>query len=91
VDSHDSVAVSCRVPVSDGGAKSDVDVLLAPILAMQIESELAVAYDSESPLPMEHNDQPHAYSQNVVAHHPLLLQVRSTFELASFSCQITVF
>lgn len=85
MDSCDLAAVSCRVPVSDGGGKSDVDVLLAPILAMQIDSELAVAYDSESPLPMEHNDQPHVYSQNVVAHHPLLLQVRSTFELTSFS------
>ena len=72
---HFLVAVCCRGPVSDVGGKGDVsDGYLAPVLAMQIESELSVSYDSESPVPVEHNEHgSHTYSQT--AHHPLLLQV----------------
>nr|XP_024356341.1 probable aspartyl aminopeptidase isoform X2 [Physcomitrium patens] len=57
-------------------SKADAEVNLAPILAMQIESELAMSCDSESSMAMEHNDHgSHVYPQPTTAHHPLLIQV----------------
>ncbi|XP_024361340.1 probable aspartyl aminopeptidase isoform X3 [Physcomitrium patens] len=58
------------------GSKVDAEVNLAPVLAMQIESELAMSCDSESSMPVEHNDHgSHIYPQPATAHHPLLIQV----------------
>lgn len=58
------------------GSKVEGEINLAPILAMQIESELAMSCDSESSMPMEHNDHgSHVYPQPPSAHHPLLIQV----------------
>lgn len=58
------------------GSKIEGEINLAPILAMQIESELAMSCDSESSMPMEHNDHgSHVYPQTTTAHHPLLIQV----------------
>jgi aspartyl aminopeptidase len=58
------------------GSKVEGEVNLAPILAMQIESELAMSCDSESSMPLEHNDHgSHVYPQPTTAHHPLLIQV----------------
>lgn len=58
------------------GSKVEGEVNLAPILAMQIESELAMSCDSESSMPLEHNDHgSHVYPQPISAHHPLLIQV----------------
>jgi hypothetical protein len=56
-----------------------MDAQFAPILAIQIESELTVPYDSESSMPVEHPECiGHVYPQNRTRHHPLLIQVNPT-------------
>ncbi|CAK9197146.1 unnamed protein product [Sphagnum troendelagicum] len=55
--------------------KAEMDAQFAPILAIQIESELMVPYDSESSMPVEHPERiGHVYPQNRTPHHPLLIQ-----------------
>jgi hypothetical protein len=61
-----------------------MDAQFAPILAIQIESELTVPYDSESSMPVEHPERiGHVYPQNRTPHHPLLIQVNPTMMLLS--------
>lgn len=73
----------CRAIISRGLATEDgkveMDTQFAPILAIQIESELTVPYDSESSMPVEHPEHiGHVYPQNRTPHHPLLIQVNPT-------------
>ncbi|KAH8937134.1 hypothetical protein BDL97_16G010100 [Sphagnum fallax] len=68
-----------KVPERDlatEGGKGEMDAQFAPVLAIQIESELTVSCDSESSMPAEHPEQiDQGYSQNRTAHHPLLISV----------------
>jgi hypothetical protein len=66
-----------------------MDAQFAPILAIQIESELTVPYDSESSMPVEHPECiGHLYPQNRTPHHPLLIQVNPT--MSGCCCLSTV-
>ncbi len=69
--------------------KAEMDAQFALILAIQIESELTVPYDSESSMPVEHPECiGHVYPQNRTLHHPLLIQVNPTMN--GCSCLSTV-
>jgi hypothetical protein len=66
-----------------------MDAQFAPILAIQIESELTVPYDSESSMLVEHPERiGHIYPQNRTPHHPLLIQVNPT--MSGCCCLSTV-
>jgi aspartyl aminopeptidase len=68
-------AIIFRDLATEGG-KGEMDAQFAPVLAIQIETELTVSCDSESSMPVEHPEQiDQGYSQNRTAHHPLLISV----------------
>ncbi|KAH8934930.1 hypothetical protein BDL97_17G005600 [Sphagnum fallax] len=75
--------------------KAEMDAQFAPILAIQIESELTVPYDSESSMPVERPECiGHLYPQNRTPHHPLLIQVLAeelncdVMEIADFELNV---
>lgn len=81
-------AIIFRDLATEGG-KGEMDAQFAPVLAIQIESELTVSCDSESSMPVEHPERiGHVYPQNRTPHHPLLIQVNCT--MSGCCCLSTV-